>query len=517
MTARVLAARTLAAIVLLDLVARTVTARALAAHTLAAIVLLALAAACTPRERTVVLTEIDQGKGYRYGTVEQTAPKQLKSTFVAMSFSGGGTRAAALAHGALQALADTSVPVAGAETRLADEIDIISSVSGGSVTAAYYALAGRPGLPAFERDFLKRDVQGELIWQALNPATWARLATPSYARIDVLRDYFDENVFAGATYQDLLRATPPAPRRPYVVLNAADMAAGAVFSFTQDQFDLLCADLAQLKLADAVAASAAFPVALTALTLKNRSPCEAQREAPRRFVATGWRETDGHPRPLRVTNDLDSPENPGRFRRGRTALSYLNEDGQTEYVHLLDGGIADNLGLSEPLALITSADRTPSIRSRINTGSIERLMIVVVNARSESDTDIGKSATPPGMLATLGTTIGTPINSASFQLIDSLDRIIGSERRPRVQPAVVTVDFDYLADAECRRRFKNLATSWALDDKEVDALVALGGAMVRESAVYQELVAALGGRVAAGGPTVAQACTILAPETKPTR
>ncbi len=479
-----------------------------------AAVALLLATACTPRERTTLLPEINPTAGYRYGTLEQAAPKRLPRTFIAMTFSGGGTRAAALAEGALKALVDTTVPAAGGDTVLADEIDIISSVSGGSVTAAYFGMAGRSGMAAFERDFLKHDVQGDLIRHALNPVTWARLATPSYARIDALRDYFDDKVFGGRTYQDLMTFAPQAPRRPYVVLNAADMAQGSVFSFTQDQFDLMCADLAKLKVADAVAASAAFPVALTALTLKNRSPCDAQREAARN-PRSGWRETaDGHPRPVRVTNDVESPENPGRFRRGHTALSYLNEDGRTQYVHLLDGGIADNLGLTEPLTLISSPDRNPSVRNRINTGRIDRLVILVVNARSESDVDYGRRATPPGAFSTLWTTIGSPIDGTSFLLIDTLVDYLYSiateSNRQSVQPTVVLVDFDYLADPTCRRGFKNLGTSWALADNEIDALIALGDAMVRNSSKYQELITALGGRIGADGPTIAKACALLA-------
>ena len=47
---------------------------------------------------------------------------------------------------------------------------------------------------------------------------------------------------------DLIAADAPGrERRPYVVLNAADMASGSVFSFNQDQFDLICADLARLR------------------------------------------------------------------------------------------------------------------------------------------------------------------------------------------------------------------------------------------------------------------------------
>ena len=59
---------------------------------------------------------------------------------LAVAFSGGGTRAAAFSYGVLEKLRDTWLVINGEETRLLDEIDVISSVSGGSFTAAYYGL-----------------------------------------------------------------------------------------------------------------------------------------------------------------------------------------------------------------------------------------------------------------------------------------------------------------------------------------------------------------------------------------
>ncbi len=471
-----------------------------------ALAFLVLAAACTPRERTAILGKIDSEQGYRHHNLEAQSPKKLSRAFIAMTFSGGGTRAAALSYGALQALSQTTIPLADGEVVLADEIDIISSVSGGSATAAMFGLRGRAGMPEFKRSFLKHNVQGDLISHAINPITWFRLATPAYARIDALSDYFDDNLYAGSTFQDFLRYAPGESRRPYVVLNAADMATGSVFSFTQDQFDLLCADLAQFKIADAVAASAAFPIALTALTLKNRAPCDAQISAVSdRF--SGWKSAEGRPRPQRVINDLDSRENPGRFRRGRNALTYLNEAKHKEYIHLLDGGIADNLGLTEPITLLISSDRSPSINSRINRGEVDDLGIIVVNARSDSETSFGRKATPPGVLTTLGAVIGTPIDSTSFLLIDRLDDLIRPQKNLR--QTKVMVDFDYIDDLKCQTAFKELATSWALNENQVDALIALGDAMVRTSSNYRKMVSNLGGRIAENGPTIEAACSLL--------
>jgi len=291
-----------------------------------------------------------------------------------------------------------------------------------------------------------------------------------------------------------------------VVINAGDMTTGAVFSFTQDQFDLMCSDLSKLALADAVTASAAFPLAFTALTLKNHSPCPAQAEAVKQ-EGKGWISVDGHPRPVYVNNDAKEQDlNPARFRRGRNALTYLNENGRTLYVQLEDGGVSDNVGLTEPLTLVTSTNRSPSIRSRINRHEINRLVFIVVNARSEPDTSYATSSTPPGIIDTILTTVGSPIDSTSFLLLDDLEATV--QRPSDLKKTIVPVDFDYLADPECQRRFRNLSTSWQLKDGQIDALVALGDAMIRESPSFRRLVDELGGHIEAG-PTIKQACDIL--------
>ena len=81
---------------------------------------------------------------------------------------------------------------------LLDDVDVISSVSGGSFTAAHYALFGADGFKRFEDDFLYRNIQGDLIARALAPWNWARLLRPDYSRIDLAADLYDEAIFKGA-------------------------------------------------------------------------------------------------------------------------------------------------------------------------------------------------------------------------------------------------------------------------------------------------------------------------------
>ena len=95
-------------------------------------------------------------------------------TLFFVAFSGGGTRAAAFSYGVLEKLRDTSYTKNGEKVRLLDEIDVISSVSGGSFTAAYYGLFGDRIFGDYEDVFLRRNVQKTLVGSLFNPLNWIR-------------------------------------------------------------------------------------------------------------------------------------------------------------------------------------------------------------------------------------------------------------------------------------------------------------------------------------------------------
>lgn len=479
----------------------------------AAAVLALLPAACAAPVTPPELSRIDQFDGYRYAAVDKLAPKDTDKSAVAMTFSGGGTRAAALADGALRALLKTEVPGRSGMVPLSSQIDMLSSVSGGSVTAASFALYGADGLQRLEQDFLYQDVMGDLIGRVLlNPT---RLL---YPRVKTLADYFDDNLFAHKTYQALLSDNKAGrDRRPFAVLNAADMEHGAVFSFTQDQFDLLCGNLSGVRIADAVASSAAFPVALSAVTVANRAPCPAQAMAPQDRVRSGWIQGQNGPEPQRLANDraadtskdgLITPKAGqfGRYRDGNRALNYLNRDGNQAYVQLLDGGIADNVGLTLPLAALTPGNAVPSFFNQAQTGKIDKMLLVVVNARSQADHDYGRSDTSPGVFGMLSGVLDTAIDGNSFKLLDQVVRTRQQDLGLLTTFQLALVDFDLIADAGCRDRFHTIATTWSLSQAEVKALIAMGEAMVLQSDSYRAFVTAIGGTAPAPTQTVADIC-----------
>ena len=78
------------------------------------------------------LAQYNPNSGYRYQNLK--APENSESLFVILTFSGGGTRAAALSYGVMEKLRNTTIQWEGKERRLLDEVDVISSVSGGTLT-----------------------------------------------------------------------------------------------------------------------------------------------------------------------------------------------------------------------------------------------------------------------------------------------------------------------------------------------------------------------------------------------
>src|SRR5450432_242734 len=260
----------------------------------------------------------DLSKGYRLQRVKAD-PDNPGDVLVILTLSGGGTRAAALAYGTMEALRDVKLRMGGRSRRLLDEVDVINAVSGGSIVAAYYAIHREGLFRDFEAKFLKRDVERQIRAELL--ANLPRLAQSQFSRGEVLAEYFDRELFHGATYADLARGN----MRPFVVINAAALPTGARFPFTQTQFDLLCSDLGRLSLGRAVAASAALPPFFNAITLESSPGTWGPVSLP------GIAESKGGSARMRV----------GRLEEARTYM----DRARRPHVHLVDGGLIDNLGL----------------------------------------------------------------------------------------------------------------------------------------------------------------------------
>jgi NTE family protein len=438
--------------------------------------ILLLVSGCVHYPRNARLTSSGASSGYRF---QKTAsPTNSSDLLLMLAFSGGGTRAAALSYGVLEELARTPVGLEGAQHRMLDEVDIISSVSGGSFTAAYYALWGDRIFSDFESKFLKKDVQNDLLLRVLAPWNQARLASPKFGRSDLAAEYYDDLLFKGATFADLMTRS----NRPFLSINATDVASGARFEFTQDEFDLIGSDLSRFPISRAVAASSAFPVVLTPVVLKNYSAEQPQ------------------PDPEWIKSILENPTASTRLKyMAAHARSYGNE--QRHFIHLLDGGLSDNLGLRGALDRAIAREQSAQVPS-VPWKLPRRVALVVVDAHMDSDYGWDSKEHSLSRAKLLGSLGHVAVSHYSFETLELFREVMarlarehtGSGDSPPVEITtyVIELHFNQLANESDRRFFNSVPTSLALPSKTVDRLRQLAARELADNAEFRRLVRDLG-------------------------
>jgi NTE family protein len=394
---------------------------------------------------------------------------------VVLAFSGGGTRAAAFSYGALEALASIEIVTqAGRKTRLLDEVDVITGVSGGSFTALAYGLYGDKLFDQYEARFLKRDVQGELTARVLNPVNWGALSSTGWGRSELAAQLYDQILFNGATFSDLYGAGGP-----LIAVSATDLATGARIVFIPRNFDVMCADLRPIRLSRAAAASSAVPVVLSPITINNYGGSCGYQRPP-------W---------LQAFANLAKPPRPAARALNRLEeLQALDNAVEDPYFHLVDGGISDNLGLCSVLDVLETYEALHEAGQPTPLDQTRKIIIVVVNSLSTPSTKWNRSEDPPGTVDVLIKSAGVPIDRYSGEMVEQLKDIdarwhtlhqirdsaaFAKDKDPAMSEIVnapnadiyvVDVSFKALKDRRERDYLNQLPTSFHLPDEAVDRL-----------------------------------------------
>jgi NTE family protein len=420
------------------------------------------------------LTANEATPGYSLGDFARKLNLRSDELTLAVAFSGGGTRAAALAYGVMQELRATEVVLNGKPQSLLDAISVISSVSGGSFTSAYYGLYGDRLFIDFEQRFLRQDVEGALLRGLLDPLRWFS----SRGRTEMAVAYYQESLFGDATFADLVR-----PDAPLILINTSDLSSGARFTFVQDYFNLLCSDLTPFSLARAVTASSAVPVVFDPVVARNFSGCA--KSLPPWLAAAQKRDTDNPNLAMIVQGDL----------------AYENKVAH-KFAQFVDGGITDNLGLRALLDTVELVGGAKAYLQGMGIATPRRIVVISVNASADAPQGIGASARQPTIEETLDAVSNIQMhryNVATLQQTrQSVERWARELSTPEraVSPYFIRLSFEDVPEAPLRRFLNEIPTSLALDAEQVDKLIATGRELLRSNAEYQRLLASL--RVQAG-------------------
>jgi NTE family protein len=413
-------------------------------------------------------------------------------TAIGLSFSGGGTRASAFAFGVLQELGKTEeITRDGLRRPLIDRVSLVSGVSGGSVTAATFALYGRDMLGDFRKRFLTQDVEDSLS-TSVNVTNLVLLARGGVNDRSGLPVWLDKNLFHGATYADVLK-----PGHPQLWINASDIFNRTTFIYNTENFGALCSDLRRYPLSEAVAASAAVPFVFAPIVIENYADrCQ--------FNAPDW------------VDSADRPGAPAILRASAAAIQRYREKADVKFVKLLDGGMTDNLGLSGFLLELAAATKPYEPLTPRQAVNLKRFLFVVVDAGRPPGGDLAKSAEAPEIMdliqAVSDTAVDANVRAAYDAFVAEMekwrDRLI--EYRCGLTPPevvalrgsmdgwdcrnlslqVAKVSFEQMREPAVKARLDKIPTRFKLPKDDVDLLIASAGSLLRQNSNYKEFLAA---------------------------
>ncbi len=408
-------------------------------------------------------------------------PQPDDDVFVVLAFSGGGTRAAAFSYGVLERLRDARVVVGGQSRSLLEQVNVISAVSGGSYTAAYYGLFGSQIFTDFLPHFLYHDWQGELTSLLLRPDHALSLAAGNFNRSDLIAAHLDRTLFRYGTFSDMSRNG-----LPFIILNSSDLNNAATFSFIQPQFDFLCSDLSGYPVANAVMASSAVPAVFAPIALRNFPGCP---ERQKNWVAEA------------LANDhvLDRRYNVAR------SLDRYTDAARMPILHLVDGGVTDNLGVrGSMMSPVAQAGNVPDMAGAFTPEQLKRVrhvLVIVANAQVYETYDWSVRGSNPGLIKTTSAAFDAALGILNTETVSLAkqgflmwERHVNSLRPPGATPVKVdfaVLTFNQISDAAERDRFNAMPTTFRLRAGQVDDLRALAGRLLDQSPEFQAFLAGL--------------------------
>jgi NTE family protein len=393
--------------------------------------------------------------------------------FVVLTFSGGGKRAAAFSYGVLEALRDIQVTTPdGDRHSLLDEIDLISAVSGGAFTAAYYALHGHETFDSYAPSFLNHDTEKDLWHKVLAPVNWSRLARPLVSRSDLEVEYFDEQLFRGATVYDVMT------RSPRVIITSTDLVRAKPFSFTREQLNGVCVDPRSVPVARAVFSSAATPIYFAPLVMQS-------------FAGRC-----GYQPPDTIAPESIDEEDAYRRERAERLLSFLDSTNYP-YLHLADGAFADNLGARAILDEVALGQSVTDALRRNGFSRARRMLFIVVDARTGFDRTYARRPEPLGIKKVMDAVVSATFNRYSFETMNLLrarvKRWERDVRTTRCREAIaipdcdkfdidlVELSFDRVKDPAERDYLDRIPTAFTLSSEQIIRLRRAAQLLVEEA------------------------------------
>jgi predicted acylesterase/phospholipase RssA len=396
-------------------------------------------------------------------------------TLIAVTLSGGGTRAAAFGWGALSRLAEIQTP----HGSLARDVRAVAGVSAGAILGAHFVLSGPSGLPAFRERFLERDVQSALR-ASPTPENLLRAAQGGINDRSGLPTWLADNLFGSATLGDL-----DDPARPRLIFHATDMQNRSPYLFDRRSFDAVCSGRDSFPLSEAIAASAAVPVLFAPVIIRNFGAACAQ----------------GNPRHSRVKHGVQLTS---LDRHGARSLHAYRQGNADRFIKLNDGGLVDNLGVGTLMTATNLAGYASAPFALRETDQARDVMFLVVDGSTRNGRGINLDVEGPVAITSIAASVDAMIDTASRRSVDAMgpwsaawrSRVIadrcarGLPRCADLTVRLVRIALEDMTEDSDIDRFAISTTSLRLTSEDVAFFAGKGRELLEASPIFRAFVKA---------------------------
>jgi predicted acylesterase/phospholipase RssA len=377
----------------------------------------------------------ETNKGVKAAYKVENRPESNRDALVILALSGGGSRAAVFSSSAMLLLDQLKIQN---KSTILKEVDVISSVSGGSLPAAYYAISrdseqeGDPQDRIWNQQAVNEVMAMDYIGRWVANFFWPRNILyywfTAYNRSDIMATTFADNFLDSRIYGTDYMFKDIRPDRPSLVINSTNGTTGKnfgeLFTFTTASFDDLHSNLGEYELARAVMASACFPAVFNYMHLRD----------------------------------------------------FTSED--EKFVHIFDGGNNDNLGLRSTFAILMNS-----------LNDYQTIILILVDTYTQGG-GIGETS-PDGRRGPLDFIADT-------NFIDSFDCLLSRNRENLIQNGInffewlknnlqkdvmfYHLKFDNLSNGnkDLYRRVNNIKTDFQIDESDASDLRQASAALVTE-------------------------------------
>lgn len=325
----------------------------------------------------------------------------------------------------------------------------------------------------FYKRFLHQNFQRQVVKQAFSMSNLPRLASPEYGRGDLLQEQFENHLFGKATFRDLEMHG----KGPFAIISATDMGAGERLNFTQEYFDPMCIDLGRLRLARAVAASSAVPMIFAPITLNNNGGNCGYTLPPQ----------------LQMTGLESQKQQNATYQEFKNRFNKYSDSKTRPYIHLIDGGLTDNLGMR---SLLDMTEMYPDkvLEQQIRSRNLRHIVVISVNAQNQISSNMDKTAAVPGFRDVVTAIVNIPIDQYTqesqrrFRAFVDKRNETSRQNGDGISFSFVSLNLKDLPPSALRDKVLNIPTSFYLPPEDVDNLRTAAAELMKQSQDYQKLL-----------------------------